>query len=360
MRRGAALMREALAREIEALIDRLADGARDDAARDALLSKVAAWQREHVAPVARLAARRDDPLGFPAVPTDVFRYVRVAAHPPAEDARVFRTSGTTSGQRGASCLSTLSLYDRAAEAEARRALFFDGPMRLVMLAPHPDEAPDSSLSYMLGRFEDWFVDPSAETGARWVFSEGRLDARALSEALETDAPTAVLGTSFAFVHAEDALDARFALPAGSFVMQTGGFKGRSREVAPDVLRAQIAARYGLAEDRVVSEYGMTELSSQMYEAALREAGSRDPRRYAVPGWLRVTAVDPETLAPLPDGAPGLLRIDDLANLDTSCGVQTSDVATVHAQGASLELHGRAPGATPRGCSLAVEEALDDR
>ena len=79
----------------------------------------------------------------------------------------------------------------AQEAEARRALFFDGPMRLVMLAPHPDEAPDSSLSYMLGRFEDWFADPSAETGARWVFSEGRLDARALSEALETDAPTAV-------------------------------------------------------------------------------------------------------------------------------------------------------------------------
>lgn len=350
------MSRAALAAKIAALIDRLADGARDDAARDALLSEAAAWQRTRVKPLAKLAERREDPLGFPAVPTDVFRYVRVAAHPPEEDARVFRTSGTTSGARGASCVRELDLYDRAAKAEATRALFSAGPMRLVFLAPHPDEAPDSSLSYMLGRFVDWFG-----TEARWVFSEGRLDCVALEAALETDAPTAVLGTSFAFVFAEDALKRAFSLPAGSLVMQTGGFKGRSREVAPDALRAAISARYGVPEARVVGEYGMTELSSQMYETTLRAPEA--PRRYGVPGWVRCVAVDPETLAPRPDGEPGLLRIDDLANLDTAVGIQTSDLATVRRDGAhgdTLELHGRASGATPRGCSLAIEEALGDR
>jgi hypothetical protein len=75
----------------------------------------------------------------------------------------------------------------------------------------------------------------------------------------------------------------------------------------------------------------------------------------VPGWVRVSAVDPGTLAPVPDGEVGVLRIDDLANLDSVCAIQTSDLAIV--RGGGVELLGRAPGATPRGCSLAVEEAL---
>src|SRR5690606_16426473 len=110
---------------------------------------------------------------------------------------------------------------------------------------HPDEAPESSLSYMLGRFEDWV---GSET--RWAWREGRLEldvlVEALNAAIRAGEPIAVLGTSFAFVHAEDALgEVRFALPAGSRLMQTGGYKGRSREVEPDALRAALAARYGL-------------------------------------------------------------------------------------------------------------------
>ncbi len=341
---------------IVALIDRLAEGQTDDGARDALLSEVAHFQREHVAPYARLWAARGDE---PAVPTDVFRHVRVALHPPEEDQRVFLTSGTTRGARGQHALRDLSLYDRAAHAAARHMLFPDRErMRLVVLAPHPDEVRESSLSYMLGRFEGWFG-----TDVRWVWREGRLEldvlARALSAAVEAAEPVAVLGTSFAFVHAEDGLgDARFALPTGSRIMQTGGYKGRSREVAPDALREALSARYAVPEPFIVAEYGMTELSSQMYETTLRAAVLGEPpvaRRLWVPGWVRVRAVDPETLAPVAEGTPGVLRIDDLANLDSVCAIQTSDLAIVH--GRELELLGRAPGATPRGCSLSVEEAL---
>jgi acyl-CoA synthetase (AMP-forming)/AMP-acid ligase II len=348
--------REALREEVLALIDRLADGGRDDAARDDLLERIARWQADHVEVVARLRRRG---ATAPAVPTDVFRHGRVAAHPPDRDARVFLTSGTTSGARGRHCLRDLSLYDRAARAAARHALFPDlERLRLVVLAPHPAEAPESSLSYMLGRFEDWFgID------ARWAWRDGALDldplVAGLRDAEAAGVPVALLGTSFAFVHAEDALgDARFALPDGSRLMQTGGYKGRSREVAPEALRELLAARYGLPEARIVAEYGMTELSSQLYENTLRAAvGGRPapPRRLWVPGWVRATVVDPETLAPRPEGEPGVLRIDDPANLDTACAIQTSDLAI--ARGDELELLGRAPGATPRGCSLAVEEAL---
>lgn len=337
---------------VAALIDRLADGSRDDAARDALLEELARHQSAHVEPYRRLL---ESGAGR-ALPTDVFRYARVASFPAEHDARVFRTSGTTSGRRGAHALRDLSLYDRAARAAAKHALFPDVErLRLIVLAPRPDDAPDSSLSYMLGRFEQWFGDGEAH----WGWRDGLdLDGvrRALARAVEAGGPVAVLGTSFAFVHLIDALEgARFTLPEGSRVMQTGGFKGRSREVAPEALREGIAGTLGVPETHVVAEYGMTELSSQMYERTLRDAleGRSGPRRYWVPGWVRVTAVDPDTLRPV-DGE-GVLRIDDCANLDSVSAIQTSDLARVHDDG--LVLIGRAPGATPRGCSLAVEEAL---
>ncbi len=355
------MTRDVLAGRAHALIGRLADGSRDDGARDALLRDALAWQARSVAPYGRLvASRRVDPdaarspADFPALPTDVFRWARVAAHPPGEDARVFRTSGTTSGARGAHPIRDLSLYDRAARAAARHALFPDvDRMRLVLLAPDERLAPDSSLSYMLSRFATWF----AEGEAVWAWTDAGLSVPRLREALEGEAgPIALLGTSFAFVHADEALgDARFRLPEGSRIMQTGGFKGRAREIAPGAMRARLRRRYGVAETRIVAEYGMTELQSQMYETTLRAPA--EARRLWVPGWVRAVPVDPDTLAPVPEGEVGILRVDDVANVDSACAIQTSDLARRVGEG--IELLGRAPGAVPRGCSLAVEEALGE-
>ena len=135
-------------------------------------------------------------------------------------------------------------------------------------------------------------------------------------------------------------------------MQTGGFKGRSREVEPDELRRAISRRYGVPETHIVAEYGMTELSSQLYETTLR---GDTHRRLWAPGWVRARVVDPESLAEVEEGVAGILRLDDAANLDSVCAIQTSDVAIRHGQ--TFLLLGRAPGSVPRGCSLAVEEAL---
>lgn len=343
------MTREELHARVVGLIDTLADGRRDDLARDAMLAALVRHQATHVPPFARLARVRGITA---ALPTDVFRYVRVAAHPEKEDVRVFRTSGTTSGARGQHPFRDLSLYDRAARAWAAHMLFPEGPMRLVVLAPDERAAPDSSLSYMLSRFAEWF---GTETTFCWRDDGPDLDA--LAQALTTHEPVALLGTSFAFVHAEDTLSRPFVLAPGSRIMQTGGFKGRTREVEPDEMRALLEARYGVPESHVVAEYGMTELSSQAYETTLREPDA--PRRLRFPGWVRVSAVDPESLAPLPPEVEGLLRIDDAANLDSVAALQTADLAIVHADG-SFTLRGRAPGAVPRGCSLAVEEALARR
>jgi hypothetical protein len=376
--------RAALAERVAGLIDTVVAGERADDARDALLEELGAWQAEHVVPYGRLVAARARSAAthprqgvspWPALPTDVFRMVRVSSYDEPQDVRVFRTSGTTSGDRGAHAFRDLTLYDHAARAAADLALFPDlkaaresgepHTMRLVVLAPREEEAPDSSLSYMLARFAEWYGDPD-ERGVTYAFSRDAIDARALREALERatheSTPVAILGTSFAFVYGEDALDAqRFALPPGSRIMQTGGFKGRTREVVPEQMRALLAARYGVPDSHIVAEYGMTELSSQLYETTLAAAlrGEQDATRALwVPGWMRATLVDPDTLAPVPAGVVGVLRLDDPANLDSVCAIQTADLGRQEPSG--IVLLGRAPGAVPRGCSLAVEEALAAR
>ncbi len=330
--------------------------------RDALLAELAAWQAEHVEPFGRLVRARGGrfdrgPDGWPALPTDVFRFARVAAHPPEEDMTVFHTSGTTSGARGTHPLRHVYTYQRAAELMAAHALFGGGRRALLMLAPMTIEAPDSSLSFMLEMFEATFA-----TQASWAWGDHTLDLVAARAALETAAePLGVCATSFALVHLLDALDgATIPLREGSFVMQTGGFKGRSREVSARDLRRELARTLALPEHRIVSEYGMTELSSQLYGDGLREG--RLPQdgveRLIVPPWVRVTPCDPETLRPVPAGQPGVLRIDDLANVDSCCAIQTADVGRM--DGERVILLGRAPGATPRGCSLAIEEAVGKR
>lgn len=356
--------RDAMKRRVIALIDRLADGSRDERARTKILAAVAELQVAAIPVYSRLAAarKRVDPDAVAALPTDVFRMTRVAMHAPEDDVRLFRTSGTTSGERGSHAFRDLSLYDRAAGREARRMLFPDcDRMRLVIVAPSARDANDSSLSYMLARFVDWFGAHSV-----YGFRDGALDVsavvRGLREAEAAKEPVAILGTSFAFVHLEDALEnTRFKLPAGSRIMQTGGFKGRSRTLDPDEMREMLSTRFGIPETHIVAEYGMTELSSQMYETTLRDALlGRDPktRRFAVPGWMRAVPVDPDTLKPVPRGATGILRLEDVANLDSCAVIQTADLARLVDDG--FVLLGRAEGAVPRGCSLAIDEALGSR
>ncbi|MDB4988483.1 MAG: Acyl-protein synthetase [Myxococcaceae bacterium] len=364
--------RSSLHSRILSLIARLAHGTRDDQARDALLLELAAYQREHVAPYARFSSQRLRTRGItdivsvdqvPALPTDAFRHARISSRPESEDLRTFRSSGTTQDTRSLHTLQDLSLYDAAAQAAARFALFPDlARMPLIILAPHERELSDSSLSYMLARFVEWFGnDASTHVWPLDQLELTRLRAR-LHAAAHANMPVALLGTSFAFVHAVDALGGEhFELPAKSRIMQTGGFKGRSREVSPEAMRQLLTDSFGTQASNIVAEYGMTELSSQLYDNTLRAEVLGEPapaRRLWTPGWVRTSIVDPETLTPLPHGEEGLVRIDDLANLDSVAFIQTSDLGVADELG--IVLHGRAPLSVARGCSITADELLSTK
>jgi len=331
---------------------------------DALAVDLARFQGKHVAGYARLAAARDVDLASvrraidaPAVPTDAFKLARVSAFPEDQTKVTFRTSGTTVGQRGEHHFRTTATYDRGAVAFARAALLdqMAAPLPVLVVGPPPAELPDSSLTHMIELFVRTFGLPAAVAETYFIQGEvidlAAFDERVSRLLAEGREGALVLGTSFAFVHLLDALgDDTFRLPARSRVMQTGGFKGRSREVDGEVLRRDIARAFDIAETDVRSEYGMTELSSQFYDRP-----SAQGRVYVEPPWARVIPVDPETLAPVADGDMGIARIEDLANVDSAFAVVTAD--RVRRVEGGFQLLGRLPGATPRGCSIAIDELL---
>jgi hypothetical protein len=305
---------------------------------------------------------------IPAVPTAAFQYADLAAFPVQRSARVFHTSGTTEGRPGRHYFETTRLYDAAARAHFSAMMLPDGARpRMLSLTADERESPHSSLVHMIAELMRAF-DPS---GGRFYLRDGRecfaefeADLRAAAAA---GTPVCVFGTAFSFVHWIDGGPTPIALPAGSRVMETGGFKGRSREVSRAELYAGLARLLGLGEDRIVAEYGMTELSSQYYDGVLRAGSSpacsadTQTRRHADAGnrrikvpplWMRPLAVHPETLEPVPPGEVGVLVHCDLANRGSCVAVRTEDLGRVTHGG--IELLGRLPRAEARGCSLNFE------
>jgi Acyl-protein synthetase, LuxE len=341
-----------------------------------LALEIAEFQREFSPGFARLLTRRGGALAcvedIPGVPCDAFRLARVAVHPESEDSLRFATSGTTSGSRGIHALRTLQTYRTVALQFGRAALLASAqPRSVVALAPRPGEPATSSLGYMMALFMvDFEAKPNLDVRApeRWLIDDSGVNLlgleRAAQRAIEEDAELVILATSFALVALLDALNGRtLPAPEQTVIMQTGGFKGKTREIPANELRTSVARAFGVAENRIVSEYGMTELTSQLYEATLPGSALQREHQgvagvYFEPPWLHVVPVDPITLEPVPTGEVGIARIVDLANIDSAIAIQTQD--RVRRRGAGIELLGRAPGATPRGCSLAVEEFLQAR
>ena len=141
------------------------------------------------------------------------------------------------------------------------------------------------------------------------------------------------------------------LPQGSRLLDTGGFKGQSREIDPDAFYAQLAATFGVSRDQCLNMYGMTELSTQFYDAG----NLRVPSVKRGPHWIRSRLVDPLTGHDVPTGERGILAHTDLANFNSVVSILTEDVGIARDDG--FVLLGRAQGSQAKGCSMAVDEFL---
>ena len=305
---------------------------------------------------------------IPAVPAAAFKDARLATFPPARTAVWFETSGTSRAGSGRHELDTTRLYEAALLASFDRMMLDGGErLRYLNLVPDPRQRPHSSLGFMLGVV----ARERGDGRGGWYLHGDELDvdtfAGAAARARADGAAVCVATTAFALVALLDALaerNANLALPAGSRIMETGGFKGRTRVVERATLYREASERLGIPLDAIVAEYGMTELSSQYYDDP---AGRNriEPRVKVAPPWLRAIVVDGDG-RPVPEGVVGAIRHVDLANRGSVIAVETEDLgalvagATPHTSGRRLVLFGREQGAELRGCSLDAETLLARR
>jgi hypothetical protein len=296
---------------------------------------------------------------IPAVPTSAFKELELSCLLAAERSVVFHSSGTTAQQpsRHFHNSRSLQLYEASLLPWFEMNVLGPSAARrpFVCLTPNAECAPHSSLVHMFetvvrefGSEASAFLGKLDEQGC-WA-----LDFKATCEHLQklecASSPILVLGTAFSFVHLLDWVTASrigFTLPSGSRVMETGGYKGRSRSMPKPELHRLISELFGIPLNSVICEYGMSELSSQAYDTT--NNSGRFLRSFRFPPWARAQIISPETGREVAEGEAGLVRVFDLANAFSVMVVQTEDLAI--RRGNSFELLGRAVQAEPRGCSL---------
>lgn len=290
---------------------------------------------------------------IPPVPAAAFKEAALCTFDPSKAALAFETSGTTTGTGGKHYMETAALYDAALLAGFARGVLADTrePLRYLLLVPNPAQRAQSSLGYMMRKVADVFGDGHDA----WYLSGDAIDldgfVRDVQRAASDGQAVCIAGTAFAFVNLLDEVRARgiAALPlaAGSRVMETGGFKGRTRVVQRSELYADLAALFFLPEHRIIAEYGMTELTSQYYDDP-----HTAPRVKYAPPCLRPRVVGPNGKT-LPRGVVGALVHVDLANRSSCVAIQTEDLGVATGEGGVILL-GREQGAELRGCSLDAE------
>ncbi|MGC8886651.1 MAG: hypothetical protein ACP5MG_05780 [Verrucomicrobiia bacterium] len=298
---------------------------------------------------------------IPCLPTTAFKEFDITSLDKEERTAVFYSSGTTSDRSSRHFHNNYSLqiYEESLSLWFRNCLLNnrDERMQLIILTPSSESAPNSSLVHMFSTLKARF---GTENSAFFGFVEGenvwKIDYELLFAALrdceKSASPVIVLGTAFNYVHLVDYIElkrTRFALPDGSVVFETGGYKGRSREIPKNELYKMVSFYLGIDESNIVSEYGMSEISSQAYDRILNREAKDHSRAFKFPPWAKYSIVSPETKEPVNIGEFGILRIYDLANVFSVMAIQTDDIALKLNEGFTIV--GRAGQSEPRGCSI---------
>lgn len=288
-------------------------------------------------------------LSIPAYPSDAFKNGLVVSFPQEKAVMANITGGTTNPDlRGIILRDT---YGRRLVFSANRRvmgdyLFPEGSrMPILVLAPSPKTAP--SMGMAIGMSET--IRHFGSEGSGFFITRTGMKVKELMKAMKEferqGTPVALIGSTSAFIYLFNALRAngiRFALPAGSRLVDGGGYRGKFGDCTREEYYSRCREFLGVPEPYCVNVLGMAECSTNYVDVTLRETvrGGLGERRKPDLPWARVVAYDVETCSrPLPEGEVGLLRHFDLANLPTVLAVQTDNLGFRTADG--FEIIGRA-------------------
>jgi phenylacetate-coenzyme A ligase PaaK-like adenylate-forming protein len=249
---------------------------------------------------------------------------------------IFRSSGTTGMVRSRHMITDLSLYRHSFIKGFERCYGNPEHMQFLALSPTPEQAPESSLVYMIQQLMD--LSSSPENGF-FLANHTGLHAR-LRQRRARGTKVMLIGLTYAL------LDFAADYPGDYeplIVVETGGMKGKGREITREELHATLCPAFGV--EQIHSEYGMTELLSQ--------AWSQGDGLFSTPPWMKIMIRDAnDPLTYVGPGETGGINIIDLANQDSCSFIATEDLGKLRLDG-QFEVLGRFDAADARGCSLLI-------
>ena len=244
----------------------------------------------------------------------------------------FLSSGTT-GTRSCHHIKDVQFYRQHAEKNFN---YFFGELsdyNVVACLPSYEENKQSSLIIMMQHFIERSHAPAS---GFYAYDAGKLVH--LLDSLKSDTRKTILwGVSYALLDLAEthACDLQHCM-----IFETGGMKGRRREMTREELHQVLCARFGVQQ--IYSEYGMTEVLSQCYASG---------NHFACPPWVRVQARDlTDPFSPVGLAQTGGLNIIDLANWHSVAFIETEDLGRIYANG-TFEVLGRIDNSDVRGCNL---------
>ena len=275
--------------------------------------------------------------GIPFLPVEFFRNKKIiTGNFPVE--MIFESSGTSGAAPGRHFITDLSLYEESFLKAFR--LFYGDPREylIVALLPSYTERESSSLVYMADKLIKRSLYPLS---GFYKGDTGDL-IYAVKKAKEETRKTLLLGVSFALLDLAEKLSPDLS---GVIVMETGGMKGRRKEMTRSELHTILKSKLNVPS--IHSEYGMTELISQAY--------SKGEGIFYCPPWMKILIRDPQDPLSLntETGKTGGINIIDLANINSCSFIATGDLGRLHDDG-GFEVLGRFDSSDIRGCNLLVE------
>ena len=268
---------------------------------------------------------------IPFLPIEFFKVRDVYCGDVAPE-KVFTSSSTTGQTPSRHMMQSLALYERAFTEAFEQFYGAVEGWSIYGLLPSYLEREGSSLVYMVDKLID-----RCGSGGFYLDEYEKL----IADMAADSKPKILLGVSYALWD----LAERYAPKlANTIVMETGGMKGRREELSKEEFHKILISAFGV--EKIHSEYGMAELTSQGY--------SSGEGVFRAPGWMRVRVRDVNNpLKMLPLGLRGAINIVDLANISSCAFIATQDVGRTFADG-SFAIEGRLSGADIRGCNLLVQ------
>jgi len=246
----------------------------------------------------------------------------------------FESSGTTGMQKSKHYIASTAVYEKSFLSGFTH---FYGDIKdycLLALLPNYQAQKHSSLIYMINKL----IEATKHPDSGFYLNDYKLLSEKLAELQGQKQKTILFGVSYALLD----LAAQYPLSIpDTFIFETGGMKGRRKEMVKEELHSILQQAFNVAS--IHGEYGMTELLSQAY--------SMGNGLFSTPPWMKIMirdTNDPKTL--LPCLKTGGINVIDLANMHSCCFIATQDLGKLHDDG-SFEVLGRFDHSDARGCNL---------